>query len=73
MATDASLEERLAAIEMALAKLQKQLEIDQRTNWLQQITGTFKDELAFEEVLACGQAIRQGNELCSKPKIMTAV
>jgi len=31
-------------------------------NWLQQITGTFKDEPAFEEVLAYGRAIRQGDE-----------
>ncbi|WAN68878.1 hypothetical protein BJP36_41685 [Moorena producens JHB] len=31
-------------------------------NWLQQITGSFKDEPAFEEVLAYGRAIRQGDE-----------
>ncbi|MEG4118445.1 hypothetical protein QUA43_13345 [Microcoleus sp. N9_B4] len=27
-----------------------------------QLTGSFKDEPAFEEVLALGQAIRQGDE-----------
>lgn len=62
MATNASLEERLAVVEVALAKLQKQLEIYQPNNWLQEITGTFKDEPAFEEVLAYGRAIRQGDE-----------
>jgi hypothetical protein len=62
MTTDASLEERLAAVEAAIAELQKQIAIPQQTNWLQQITGSFKDEPAFEEVLAYGRAIRQGDE-----------
>jgi hypothetical protein len=28
------------------------------TNWIARITGSFKDEPAFEEVLALGRAIR---------------
>jgi hypothetical protein len=56
-----SLEERLAAVEAAIAELQ-QVVTPQQTNWLQQITGSFKDEAAFEEVLAYGRAIRQGDE-----------
>lgn len=62
MATNASLEERMAAVEAAIAELQKQIANPQPTNWLQQITGSFKDEPAFEEVLAYGRAIRQGDE-----------
>jgi hypothetical protein len=62
MASNTSLEERLAAVEAAIAELQKQVMASQPTNWLQQITGSFKDEPAFEEVLAYGQAIRQGDE-----------
>jgi len=62
MATNTSLEERLAAVEAAIAELQKQVAAPQPTNWLQQITGSFKDEPAFEEVLAYGRAIRQGDE-----------
>ncbi|MFO7029482.1 hypothetical protein B9T07_05335 [Limnospira fusiformis CCALA 023] len=31
-------------------------------NGLREITGSFKDEPAFEEILALGQAIRRGNE-----------
>jgi hypothetical protein len=62
MATNTSLEERLAAVEVAIAELQKQVAVPQPTNWLQQITGSFKDEPAFEEVLAYGRAIRQGDE-----------
>jgi hypothetical protein len=62
MKANASLEERLAAVEAAIAQLQQQIVIFQQINWLQQITGSFKDEPAFEEVLAYGRAIRQGDE-----------
>ena len=62
MATNTSLEERMAAVEAAISELQKQVANPQPTNWLQQITGSFKDEPAFEEVLAYGRAIRQGDE-----------
>jgi len=62
MATNTSLEERLAAIEAAIAELQKQAATPQPTNWLQQVTGSFRDEPAFDEVLAYGRAIRQGDE-----------
>jgi hypothetical protein len=62
MPTNTSIEERLAAIETAIAELQKQVTTPQETNWLQQITGSFKDEPAFEEVLAYGRTIRQGDE-----------
>jgi hypothetical protein len=62
MATNTSLEERLAAVEAEIAELKKQVATPQSINWLQQITGSFKDEPAFEEVLAYGRAIRQGDE-----------
>ena len=62
MSTNTSLEERLAAAEAAIAELQKQVPTSSSPNWLQQITGSFKDEPAFEEVLAYGRAIRQGDE-----------
>ncbi|BAY23684.1 hypothetical protein NIES2100_34760 [Calothrix sp. NIES-2100] len=62
MSTNTSLEERLAAVEAAVTELQQQVAVSQPTNWLQQITGSFKDEPAFEEVLAYGRAIRQGDE-----------
>ncbi|MGG6268355.1 hypothetical protein ACQ4M3_19840 [Leptolyngbya sp. AN03gr2] len=62
MANSISLEERLALVEAAIAELQKQVSTSSSPNWLQQITGSFKDEPAFEEVLAYGRAIRQGDE-----------
>ena len=62
MEINTSLEERLAAVESAISQLQQQVSTPQPTNWLQQITGSFKDEPAFEEMLAYGRLIRQGDE-----------
>ncbi|PHJ56756.1 hypothetical protein VF14_33705 [Nostoc linckia z18] len=62
MSTNISLEERLAAVEAAVTELQKQVSASQPTNWLKKITASFKDEPAFEEVLAYGRAIRQRDE-----------
>jgi len=59
MPTDVSIEERLAAVEAAVAELQRQLAAARPTpNWLEQVTGSFKDEPAFDEVLEYGRAIR---------------
>ncbi len=63
MTTSILLEERLTAVEAAIAHLQKQVSTAQPADWLQQITGSFEDEPAFEDVLAYGRAIRQGSEL----------
>ena len=68
MTPNTSLEERLAAVEAAIAELQKQVATPQATNWLQQITGSFKDEPAFDEVIAYGRAIRQGDESILEPQ-----
>lgn len=62
MTPNTTLEERLAAVEAAIAQLQTQVADSQPPNWLQQITGSFKGESAFEEVIAYGQAIRQGDD-----------
>ncbi|WP_299404654.1 hypothetical protein [Acaryochloris sp. IP29b_bin.148] len=62
MERNTSLEERLAVVEAAITELQKQTALSQQDSWLQNITGSFKDEPAFEEVLAYGQAVRQGDE-----------
>ena len=61
MTPSVSLEDRLAAMEAAIADLQKQLAESHGSNWIEQITGSFKDEPAFEEVLAYGRAIRQAD------------
>ncbi|PZV19740.1 MAG: hypothetical protein DCF21_06865 [Leptolyngbya sp.] len=62
MKANASLEERMAAVEEAISELRKQVAVPHPTNWLQQITGSFKDDPVFEELLAYGRAIRAGDE-----------
>ena len=62
MTSNLSLEDRLSAVENAIVTMQEQISNSQPINWLQQITGSFENELAFEEILAYGQAIRQGDE-----------
>jgi len=61
MTANVSLEERLVAVEAAIAQLQQQV-TPQATDCWAQITGSFKDEPAFEAVLTYGRAIRQGDE-----------
>ena len=67
MTTNTSLEERMAAVEVAITQLQKQIDYRKSNNWLEQISGSFKDEPAFEEILALGQAIRRGDESVLDP------
>ena len=62
MTSNLSLEDRLSAVENAIVTMQEQISNSQPINWLQQITGSFENELAFEEILAYGQAIRQGSK-----------
>jgi hypothetical protein len=65
MATETSLEQRLTAVEQAVSELQQRLaHLPTATNWLARITGSFKDEPAFEEVLALGRAsVRQTDRM----------
>ncbi|PSN16089.1 hypothetical protein C7293_04350 [filamentous cyanobacterium CCT1] len=48
----------MAAVEEAIGELRKQIAAPQPTNWLQQISGSFKDDPVFNEILAYGRAIR---------------
>jgi len=60
MPVDTTIEERLAAVEAAVAELRQHLLIQQPApDWLEQVTGSFKDEPAFDEVIAYGRAIRK--------------
>jgi hypothetical protein len=61
MPVHATIEERLAAVEAAVAELQKHRLIQTPApDWLEQVIGSFQDEPAFDEVLAYGRAIRKG-------------
>jgi hypothetical protein len=58
MSTKPSLEERLQIVESEIRELREQLSESRSKNWLEQVTGSFQDEPAFEEVIAYGKAIR---------------
>jgi hypothetical protein len=62
MSTETLIEQRLAAIEAAVAELQQRLPPPQpASNWLEQVIGSFKDEPAYEEVLAYGRRFREAD------------
>ncbi len=64
MATETRVEQRLTAVEKAVSELQHQLtRLSPAANWLERITGSFKDEPAFEKVLEYGRAIRSADRL----------
>ena len=69
-----SLEQRLATLEAVVATLQHQLATlnPPTANWLQQISGTFKDDPGFDDVLAYGQAIRQADRPDEQPSELSA-
>ncbi|MCU0548148.1 MAG: hypothetical protein MUC48_02255 [Leptolyngbya sp. Prado105] len=62
-----SIEERLAAMEAALAEIQKRLPESDAQNWVEKFSGSFEDEPEFEVVLAYGRAIRQGDYSVLEP------
>lgn len=64
MPAETSIEQRLTAVEQAVSDLQERLaHLPVATNWVARITGSFKDEPAFEDVLALGRAIRAAERL----------
>jgi len=62
MAIDVQIEQRLTAVEEAVRELQRRLTIlTPAANWLERITGSFKDEPEFEKALEYGRAIREAD------------
>ena len=64
MATDTQIEQRLTAVEDVVDKLQLQVtSLAPSVDWLEQVTGSFKDEPVFDEVLKFGQDMRSADRL----------
>jgi hypothetical protein len=62
ISTETLIEQRLTAVEATVAALQRRLVPPQpASNWLEQMIGSFKDEPAFEEVLAYGRMLREAD------------
>ena len=59
---DATLEQRMTALEEAVRELQEAMHARTPTaDWLDRVIGSMKDEPAFDEVLAYGRTIRHAD------------
>ena len=68
MMTQTELEARLLAVETTLSKIQRRLAtLPPAPNWLDQILGSFKDEPAFDAVIAFGRAFREAQPYPDDP------
>lgn len=62
MPAESLLEQRLAAVEVAVQELRSiVLARKPVPNWLDRLTGSMQDDPAFEEVLAYGRAFREAD------------
>lgn len=60
--SQATIEQRITLLEAAVRELQESLKTRKpAADWLDKVIGSMKDEPAFDEVLAYGQAIRQSD------------
>jgi hypothetical protein len=68
MMPQTELEARLLAVETALKAIQHRLAtLSPTENWLDAIIGSFKDEPAFDEVIALGRAFREAEPYPEDP------
>ena len=68
MMTQTQLEERLRAVETALAEIHRRLAtLLPAPNWLDAMIGSFKDDPAFAEVIALGRAFREAQPYPDEP------
>jgi hypothetical protein len=68
MMTQTELEERLLAVETALQEIQRRLAtLLPAPHWLDAMSGAFKDDPAFEEVIALGRAFREAQPYPDDP------
>ncbi len=68
MMTQTELEERLLAVEAALQEIQRRLAtLPPTPHWLDAMIGSFKDDPAFEEVIALGRAFREAQPYPEDP------
>ena len=67
--SEASIEQRLAAVEAAVSDLQRRLAgATSSSNWLDHIIGSLKDEPDFEKVIQYGREWRQADRLPEDPE-----
>ena len=69
LSTQDLLAQRLTAVETAVSELQRRLAtLPPAPDWVEQISGAFKDDPAFEEVVALGRAFRMAEPFPEPPE-----
>jgi hypothetical protein len=69
LATHELFAQRLAAVEMAVMDLHRRLAtLPPAPDWVEQISGAFKDNPAFAEVIALGRAFRMAEPFPKPPE-----
>lgn len=60
MAEQLTIEERLTNIEQDLAEMKRLFTVqqDKKKSWIEEISGTFKDDPDFDEIVKLGQQFR---------------
>ena len=58
MPNETPIEVRLAALEVAVRELRRQVALPPATDWLERLVGSQRDEPAFDEVIASGREFR---------------
>lgn len=64
-----TVEERLARVERAIEQIKKASHISglrNKAHWITEITGTFKDDEVFEEILRLGREERNADRVTDK-------
>lgn len=69
MSDSSTVEERLARVEQELAELKSRVRSRgvSRNNWIDAISGSFKDDAEFAEIVRLGKEIRDADRPQSEP------
>jgi hypothetical protein len=59
MSDNGRIEQRLAVVEEELARLRQKIDDRPKGNWIERLTGSFKDDPNFEEIVKLGADIRK--------------
>lgn len=60
MATPTELEDRVASLEEEVARLKQKIDDSgAKQSWIERLSGTFKDDHGFEEIVKLGAEIRK--------------
>ncbi|MEP7340690.1 MAG: transferase hexapeptide repeat containing protein [Acidobacteriota bacterium] len=69
MHTETQIEQRLRAVEDAVSELQRNsFVLPPASDWLERISGSFKDDPAFEQVLEYGRQMRHADRPPDEPE-----